>query len=233
MRDFRDAKVMARALRDALNAKAIEITHSESLELIANAYGLANWNVLSAKIELAAPRADNERKPSPMGAQEPARPNALYCSFCGKSQHEVKKLIAGPSAYICDECVELCVNYISEEGSFDKIFRPLRQNDQVTAFQGARRASSEDLEVVLERGRKWVARRRLALQGIERMLAVREGEVSRGDELLASPELAYLRNKSHEELLAIQLAEQAELKRYEEGLNIATAVLAERAGQAN
>jgi len=32
----------------------------------------------------------------------------LYCSFCGKSQHEVRKLIAGPSVYVCDECVELC-----------------------------------------------------------------------------------------------------------------------------
>lgn len=39
----------------------------------------------------------------------------LYCSFCGKSQHEVKKLIAGPSVYVCDECVELCNDIISEE----------------------------------------------------------------------------------------------------------------------
>ena len=39
----------------------------------------------------------------------------LYCSFCGKSQHEVRKLIAGPSVYICDECVDLCNDIISEE----------------------------------------------------------------------------------------------------------------------
>ena len=39
----------------------------------------------------------------------------LYCSFCGKSQHEVKKLIAGPSVYVCDECVELCNDIIREE----------------------------------------------------------------------------------------------------------------------
>jgi ATP-dependent Clp protease ATP-binding subunit ClpX len=39
----------------------------------------------------------------------------LYCSFCGKSQHEVRKLIAGPSVYICDECVELCNDIIREE----------------------------------------------------------------------------------------------------------------------
>ena len=41
--------------------------------------------------------------------------NTLYCSFCGKSQHEVKKLIAGPTVFICDECVELCMDIIKEE----------------------------------------------------------------------------------------------------------------------
>ena len=49
--------------------------------------------------------------------------NTLYCSFCGKSQHEVRKLIAGPTVFICDECVELCMDIIREEGqgSFSKI----------------------------------------------------------------------------------------------------------------
>ena len=56
--------------------------------------------------------------------------NPLYCSFCGKSQHEVKKLIAGPTVFICDECVELCMDIIREEnknnGSTEKkeIFTP-------------------------------------------------------------------------------------------------------------
>ena len=53
MRDFRDAKAMARALRDALKAKAIETTHTEALELIAKAFGYENWNILSARIEAA------------------------------------------------------------------------------------------------------------------------------------------------------------------------------------
>ena len=44
----------------------------------------------------------------------------LYCSFCGKSQHEVRKLIAGPSVFICDECIELCNDIIREETSTDK-----------------------------------------------------------------------------------------------------------------
>src|SRR6266853_1855786 len=39
----------------------------------------------------------------------------LYCTFCGKSQHEVRKLIAGPTVFICDECVELCMDIIGEE----------------------------------------------------------------------------------------------------------------------
>ena len=239
MRDFRDAKVMAHAVRDALKAKAVEITHSESLELIANAFGFANWNILSAKIEAARPRADAEREPSPGGAEEPARPKTLYCTFCGKSQHDVKKLIAGPSAYICDECVELCVNFIREEGSFDKFFSPVRSDEKsadpadLTALQVVRSASSEELEELLERGKRGVERNRLALQSIERSLEMRAHEDRRNDDPLALLELGYLKNKSREELLALQKTAQSELKRYEEGVRVATKLLAERGEQAS
>ena len=64
----------------------------------------------------------------------------LYCSFCGKSQHEVRKLIAGPSVYICDECVELCNDIIREEmqeGSADqknKLPRPQEINEHLDAY---------------------------------------------------------------------------------------------------
>jgi hypothetical protein len=118
MHDFRDAKAMARALRDALKVKAIETTHSEALELIAKAFGLENWNVLSAKIEAAEPAASSdasgdERSLSVAYSRAPAPPpKTLYCSFCGKSQHEVRKLIAGPTVFICDECVALCVDIV-------------------------------------------------------------------------------------------------------------------------
>ena len=47
--------------------------------------------------------------------------NTLYCSFCGKSQHEVRKLIAGPTVFICDECVELCMDIIREEYKTDLV----------------------------------------------------------------------------------------------------------------
>ena len=46
--------------------------------------------------------------------------NTLYCSFCGKSQHEVRKLIAGPTVFICDECVDLCQEIINEESQSGK-----------------------------------------------------------------------------------------------------------------
>ena len=47
--------------------------------------------------------------------------NTLYCSFCGKSQHEVRKLIAGPTVFVCDECVELCMDIISEKSTFSLV----------------------------------------------------------------------------------------------------------------
>jgi len=54
--------------------------------------------------------------------------NTLYCSFCGKSQHEVRKLIAGPSVFICDECIELCNDIIREESATDKAGRPTKSD---------------------------------------------------------------------------------------------------------
>jgi len=45
----------------------------------------------------------------------PRKAQTLYCSFCGKSQHDVKKLIAGPKVFICDECVECCIGILAED----------------------------------------------------------------------------------------------------------------------
>ncbi|MGF6432927.1 ClpX C4-type zinc finger protein [Bradyrhizobium elkanii] len=102
MRDFRDAKAMARSLRSALNARAIQTIHSESLELIAKAFGCETWNILSARIDAA-------------GAQkQAAQGGQLYCSFCGKNQHDVSKLVAGPAVFICDECIDLCTDIVDE-----------------------------------------------------------------------------------------------------------------------
>ena len=225
MRDFRDAKTMAHALRDALKAKTIEITHSESLELIANAFGYSNWNILAAKIEAAGRQ------------QEPTGPKALYCSFCGKSQHEVRKLIAGPTIFICDGCVELCVNIIREESALDKIVSPfwpeqIGDPTSTTVSEPVHDLSSEELKDALERGQKGVERNRRVLHVIERRLAMREGEDLHGDDLLALPELTHLKNKSRDELLVLQQTAQVQLKRCQEGVRIATTMLAERGEQA-
>jgi hypothetical protein len=107
MRDFRDAKAMAASLRQALADRSVTLTHSDSLELIAKSFGLDNWNILAAKIE-----AERRPSPEPQSTPEPAVASGgsktLYCSFCGKSQHDVEALIAGPECFICNECVDLC-----------------------------------------------------------------------------------------------------------------------------
>ena len=64
MRDFRDAKAMTTALRQALAAKDLTVTHSEALELIAKAFNFDNWNILAAKIEAERPPA--RRPPLPV-----------------------------------------------------------------------------------------------------------------------------------------------------------------------
>jgi ATP-dependent Clp protease ATP-binding subunit ClpX len=59
-------------------------------------------------------------------AEKKTTDKLLYCSFCGKSQHEVKKLIAGPSVFICDECIELCNDIIRDEAAADTDGKPSR-----------------------------------------------------------------------------------------------------------
>jgi ClpX C4-type zinc finger protein len=74
----------------------------EGYGLIAKAFGYDNWNILSAKIEAVRPSAPKASAPG--AAQDQATQKTLYCSFCGKSQHEVNVLIAGPGVFVCDEC---------------------------------------------------------------------------------------------------------------------------------
>jgi hypothetical protein len=75
MRDFREAKAMARTLRAALAAKSLKITISESLELIAQAFGAADWNTLSAAIRTEGPtRPESASSPPPPTAESVARP---------------------------------------------------------------------------------------------------------------------------------------------------------------
>jgi hypothetical protein len=213
MRDFRDAKVMAHSLRDALKVKAMEITHSESLELIAKTFGYENWNILSAKIEAAQPRSGET-----VGHQGPTPPAVLYCSFCGKTQHEVKALVAGPHVFICDECIDLCSDIIDEQ-----LLR-LIEGDEACA----RAMSTERLSHYVEHASKGEQRNRLVLQRIERMLALRRNAAPVDDDVLTSSSIIHLKNKTTDELLVMQRFSQDQLERYEQALRTATPVLSER-----
>jgi ClpX C4-type zinc finger protein/glyoxalase superfamily protein len=234
MRDFRDAKAMAHTLRDALKGRAVETTHSECLELIAKAFGYENWNILSAKINAAEPRADAEGARSPVGVHDPAPQETLYCSFCGKSQHKVTKLIAGPSVYICDECVELCTDIVREEAPVWKVLNLLRadgesgNNAYRVAFEHVRAQSTADVASYVEQSRRGVDHNRLALDCILRRLAMGDGELPAEDDVLTSPLFVHLNKKTKEELLVLHIEAQRELKRYEDALRLGTAVLGER-----
>lgn len=122
MRDFRDAKAMGASLRKALAARGHQVTHSDSLELISNAFGFDNWNILAAKIDAAAAPS---LSPAPQPPKESDPPGTLYCSFCGKSQHQVAKLIAGPKVFICDKCVGLCNGILTQEEITNPLKLPL------------------------------------------------------------------------------------------------------------
>jgi len=79
----------------------------------------------------------------------------LYCSFCGKSQHEVRKLIAGPSVFICDECVELCNDIIREEledksdGGASKLPKPQEIKDILDSYVIGQQAAKKVLAVAV------------------------------------------------------------------------------------
>ena len=234
MRDFRDAKAMAHALRDALKSRSVETTHSEALELVAKAFGYDNWNILSAKIDAAEPRADRERAVTPAAAQGTTPPRTLFCSFCSKSQHDVRKLIAGPSVYICDVCVELCLDIIREGAPVWKVLSLLSAGETsgTDAYRAAldhvRGTSTEDVASYVEQSRRFAEQNRVVLHCIHRRLGMRDYEVPANDDVLASPRLAYLTGKTREQLRAMQQDAQLALKRHDEALRIGTTVLAER-----
>src|ERR1700759_3441779 len=190
MRDYRDAKAMGRSLRDALSAKALPTTYSESLELIAKAFGYDNWNILAAKIDAAQPRADVQTSAE--------QDKLLCCSFCGKTQHEVRKLVAGPAVYICDECVGLCTHIVD-----DQLLRLVAGDEEA-----ARAMSTDRLLHYVEHARSMVQRIRPALQLVERVLALRESARAADDDELASASFAQLKNKTPDQLLVMKKLSQ-------------------------
>ena len=234
MRDFRDAKAMAHALRGALKAKSIDTSHSESLELIAKAFGCEDWNILSAKIEAVQMREAAGRARSPAPTPDARPQTTLFCTFCGKSQHDVRTLIEGPSStYICDECVVVCNDVI--DGKEDAAFFSLLKADvesenpaypAATAYLDGQ--STEDLLSFMERNRRGAQLYRTSVQSIQHVLAIRDGEAHADSEALAAPRFAGLKDRSREELLSLRQRSERELKRHEEALRISVSVLSGR-----
>jgi hypothetical protein len=228
MRDFRDAKAMAHALRQALKSRAVETTHSESLELIAKAFGYDNWNILSAKIEAAVPLVQEERPP--LSTDSAPASKTLYCSFCGKSQHEVRKLIAGPTVFICDECAELCTDILREEEPIWNVMSLLNAGKEggddgyLSALKRARDQSTDKISYYVEQCRHGAEHNRRLLHHIDRLLEMPNDEASADD----VSRFAYLNEKTADELRALREDAQRTLTRFEAAVRIGTTVLGER-----
>ena len=114
-----EVKDRASKLRELLVGFGYKLKHTESLEVISKLEGYADWNTCSAYLKTLDQKPGNESpeasSTAPDHSKQPEKNILLYCSFCGKSQHEVRKLIAGPSVFICDECVDMCNDIITEE----------------------------------------------------------------------------------------------------------------------
>jgi ClpX C4-type zinc finger/Glyoxalase superfamily protein len=230
MRDFRDAKAMAHALREALKAKSIETTHGESLELIAKAFGCTDWNVLSARIAAAETRG-------PLApVQAPAKPNdaiegAVHCSFCFQSQYDVRTVIAGPEpTYICDQCVTICNDVLDAED--DRPFFDLLAADRASGDQAYPAAMdyltgkfTEDIVSLVERSRRGAQLYRTALDAVRSVLAARADDSQASADLLASSRFNWLKGKTPPELLAERQRLERGLERSEQALRIAMTVL--------
>jgi hypothetical protein len=172
MRDYRDAKAMARALRASLAEDSLTVTHSQSLELVAKLFGYDNWNILAAKIEASRPTT-----------AEPAakKMRTLYCGFCGKSQHDVKTLIAGPDSFICEECVGLCNDIVEHNAVIALLTADEREgkaeHPTLSAYLAER--TTGQLRVYLAKMEADVVKTREGLRGMEEAAEARaEGRPS-------------------------------------------------------
>lgn len=119
MKSLNEVKARAGKLREVLSDMGHQLKHSDTLEVISKVVGYTDWNTYSAELAKEQ-QADEDKKnketttpPDPLKMPEDNK--LLYCSFCGRSQHEVVKLIAGPNAFICNICTDICIGIVLEE----------------------------------------------------------------------------------------------------------------------
>jgi hypothetical protein len=211
MRDFCDAKLMARSLRESLKTKAVSITHGESLELIAKILGVDNWNILSAEISAAGQR----------------RSETPHCAFCNKPPDKIDALIAGPGVFICNECIALCTNALDE--------RDLSKLPDIDGTQPPDVEASSALQDHL-RGRsteQLCAYQREAQRRLDNTrAAIRTAEVLLGaassEPLMPEPMGAFLRAKPRKELAAMKRKMEGNLSLGAATLQMVENVLNER-----
>ena len=212
MRDYRDAKAMAQSLRQALTNDNLTLTHSRSLELVAQAFGFDNWNILAARIEADRPMAVE------------AGPKTLHCSFCGKSQHDVKKLIAGPNVMICDACVALC-NDVIEHTDVLALLPADGDGSALTDYLSGR--TSEQLRAYLAKAERAIDRDRAAIEAAATAIEARAARRTVGAEALG-PTIKFLADKTDAQLEAHKAALERGLARSLRVPPIVARILAER-----
>jgi hypothetical protein len=212
MRDYRNAKVMAQTLRDDLSETSLTLSHSESLELVAHMFGLRDWNVLAARIDVASQPA--EARPAEGNASTPRS-----CSFCGKTEHEVAKLIAGPTAFICDRCVGLCDDILVDNGPSYADVTP----DSL--------ASKSVEELVLLKAR--IARSLSTTQRIREALAPHIQSATSTADAKVSPQVAFFLRKSPEERRTYMSEIESRIGSMERAVAIAGELLGKTAQKSN
>jgi len=130
----KNAKTMAKSLRDSLVDRNVSLSHSTCLEIVARQFGFADWNTLSAKLPaqevLEIPPGKAKTYPEMDGTSQMTRTAVPWstCSFCGKSRHEVRSLVGGcggwegfrasrgperSNVFICDECATFAAQHFA------------------------------------------------------------------------------------------------------------------------
>jgi len=213
MRDYRDAKAMAQTLRGGLKAQSIVITHSKALELVARMLGVKDWQVLAAKIDAEPATA----KPADPSAGSTGAAATLCCSFCGKTRHEVGKLIAGPDIFICDACVGLCNDIVLDQDPVNYIGAPDALN-----------AKSTDELIALKKKTTARIEQMLQLRGLIDTVGREARPPARADR--PSPQKAFLLRKSPHERAAFAAVIEAQLAGIQRVAETADGLLAERGG---